>query len=207
MKKIGIVGGTFDPIHNGHLLLGKQACQEFELAQVWFMPSGAPPHKQDHEITESHYRCDMVKLAIEGDSRFTFSDFEVSRKGTTYTAETLRDLQRIYPDYEFFFIIGADSLYQMEHWYRPEIILSGITILVAEREYERAECGIQEKIAYLCKKYSAVIFRLHSPMIDISSERLRQAAAEGKSLANYVPEKVEQYIKAHHLYEVTKDEQ
>ncbi len=97
MSNIGIMGGTFDPIHNGHLLLGKQAYLEYNLDYIWFMPSGQPPHKKNRHVTDSVHRCAMVKLALQGESTFLFSDFEVSRKGNTYTAQTLALLKEAYP--------------------------------------------------------------------------------------------------------------
>ena len=122
MARIGILGGTFDPIHNGHLRLGKRAYEEFELESIWFMPSGVPPHKKDHRITEGKMRRDMVKLAIADTPCFLYSDFELKRKGDTYTAQTLTLLHRERPEDEFYFIIGADSLYEIEHWYHPELL-------------------------------------------------------------------------------------
>lgn len=204
MADIGIMGGTFDPIHNGHLMLGRQAYQEFQLDQIWFMPSGQPPHKTDRHVTDSVHRGEMVKMAIASDSHFIYSDFEVSRAGKTYTADTVRTIRDAYPEHCFSFIIGADSLYQMEDWYHPEIVLSCVPILVACRAYDRARCDIHDQIRYLTQKYGGDIRLLHSPEIDISSEQLRRMASEGLPLSQYVPEQVEGYIKAHHLYEVTR---
>jgi len=114
MAEIGIMGGTFDPIHNGHLMLGRQAYEEYHLDEVWFMPSGNPPHKKDHLVTDAALRCKMVRLAIEGFPKFRLSEFEVQRTGNTYTAETLRLLHLHYPEHRFYFIVGADSLYEIE---------------------------------------------------------------------------------------------
>lgn len=204
MADIGIMGGTFDPIHNGHLMLGRQAYQEYQLDQIWFMPSGQPPHKTNHHVTDSAHRCEMVNLAIANDTHFAYSDFEVSRSGKTYTAETLRAVRDTYPEHCFSFIIGADSLFQIEGWYHPELVLSCVPILVASRAYDQALRNIHEQIRYLTQKYGGEIRLLHSPEIDISSEQLRRMASEGLSLSRFVPEQVERYIKAHHLYEVTE---
>lgn len=201
MARIGIMGGTFDPIHNGHLLLGKQAYQEYDLKQIWFMPSGRPPHKLDQAITGSRHRCDMVKLAIRDEPHFVFSDFEINRKGNTYTADTIQALMSLYHDHHFYFIIGADSLFQIESWYQPEIIFKCVPLLVAGREYEQAPRTIAEQIQYLQQKYDGQIQRLHCQEVDISSEHLRRLAADGKPLHPYVPKQVDTYIKNHHLYE------
>ena len=109
MRRIGILGGTFDPVHNGHLLLGEQAYREYGLDEIWFMPCGHPPHKKSRLVTQGKEREDMVKLAIASVSYFVYSDFELKREGNTYTAQTLTLLREAYPQHEFYFIIGADS--------------------------------------------------------------------------------------------------
>ena len=135
MRKIGIMGGTFDPIHNGHIMLGRQAYAEYNLDEVWYMPSGQPPHKKGRHVTESAERCHMVKLAIQDIPYFVFSDFEVRRTGkNTYTAETLALLGEKYPDVHFYFIVGADSLFEIEKWYHPEEVMARATLMAAHPE-------------------------------------------------------------------------
>lgn len=201
MADIGIMGGTFDPIHNGHLLLGKQAYEEYSLDQIWFMPSGKPPHKSDHHVTEVEERCEMVRLAIAEYPYFVYSDFEVRRSGNTYTAQTLRLLQEAYPDHRFFFIVGADSLFEIEKWYHPDAVMAQATLLVAGRDYEGAPRTLDAQIDYLCDKYGASIHRLHCSEVDISSAELREMEAKGKRLYQYVPKPVEQYIVTRGLYQ------
>lgn len=200
MAKIGIMGGTFDPIHNGHLLLGRQAHQEYELDEVWYMPSGIPPHKKDRRITSPEDRCAMVSLAIREYPWFRLSDFEIRREGNTYTAETLRLLGEEYPQHTFYFIIGADSLYQIEGWYHPEEVLRSTVLLAACREYPQAPRTIEEQRAYLMERYQADIRLLHCEEVDISSGELRQMHARGTRIYKYVPREVEAYIREHHLY-------
>lgn len=200
MAYIGIMGGTFDPIHNGHLLLGRQAYEEYELDQIWFMPSGTPPHKRDHYVTEVEDRCEMVRLAISDTPHFVLSEFEAKRGGNTYTSDTLRLLRETYPQHQFFFIIGADSLYQIEDWHCPADVMAQTTLLVAGRDYPQADCSIEERIAYLTERYHADIRQLHCEEFDISSGELREMIANGKPVFKYVPKAVEQYIETHRLY-------
>ncbi|MCI9360408.1 MAG: nicotinate (nicotinamide) nucleotide adenylyltransferase [Hungatella sp.] len=201
MANIGIVGGTFDPIHNGHLLLGRQAYEEYHLDSIWYMPSGQPPHKKSRIITDAKSRCDMVSLAIKGDEHFFLSKFETAREGNTYTAQTLKLLKEAYPGHEFFFIIGADSLYEIEHWYHPEQVLSSVIILAAEREYLKEHPSVDWQIAYLTEKYSCDIRKLHCQELDISSEEIRRMIGCREEISAFVPEKVEEYILCHHLYQ------
>jgi len=201
MARIGIMGGTFDPIHNGHLLLGKQAHTEYGLDRIWYMPSGQPPHKKDHRVTDAEDRCAMVKLAVGRISYFQFSDFEVSRPGNTYTAQTLALLKESFPDDTFYFIIGADSLYEIERWYHPEEVLAAVKILVAGREYSKEHRSIDEQIAYLSAKYPCSIQKLHSAEVDISSEEIRRMAGSKKDISRMVPKEVADYIRSHQLYQ------
>ena len=207
MAKIGIMGGTFDPIHNGHLLLGRQAHQEYGLDEIWFMPSGDPPHKKDHPITDAVARCDMVRLAIAGEPAFRLSEFEVRRPGNTYTSETLQLLAEKYPHHTFFFIAGADSIYEIEQWNRPELVMARTVFLVAAREYEQAESSLAQQIQYLEHRYHADIRLLHCQEIHISSNELRRMESRGKALCNYMPEAVARYIEAHGLYQEEQNEQ
>jgi nicotinate-nucleotide adenylyltransferase len=206
MSKIGIMGGTFDPIHNGHIVLGKQALKEYNLDKIWFMPTGHPPHKKDHKVTDASYRFQMVKLAIEGQEEFVCSDFELLLGGTTYTAKTLFLLHEKFPEHTFYFIIGADSLFEIEKWYEPKKVLSQAIILAADREYEEADKSIGAQIAYLTAHYNADIRRLHCREMDISSSEIRELVEEGESISDYVPEVVEEYIIRHRLYKEAEHE-
>lgn len=202
MKKIGIMGGTFDPIHYGHLALGNQAYKEYGLQEVWFMPSGQPPHKKDHFVTEADNRLEMTRLAIQPFPYFKCSDFEISRQGNTYTAQTLALLKEKLSDTEIFFIIGADSLYEIEKWFHPEKVMSMATLLVAGREYHKATKTLEEQRNYLAEKYGASIYFLHCDNMDISSEEIRKNISALPVSNPYVPEKVMEYIRLHHLYKI-----
>ena len=201
MKRIGIMGGTFDPVHNGHLLLGRQAYEEYDLDEIWYMPSHIPPHKKDHKITSSKDRLEMLRLALEGIPYCVVSEFEMKREGNTYTAQTLELLRREYPENRFYFIIGADSMFQIERWYHPEKVMSLTTLLVSGREYEGAERSFDEQIAYLTEKYGADIHPLHNGEVDIASAEIRRRVSEGKDILKDVPEAVAEYIRIRELYQ------
>lgn len=201
MGKIGIMGGTFDPIHNGHLLLAQQAYREFELDEIWFMPSGTPPHKTNKKISDAASRCSMTQLAIEGHPYFKFSDFEAVREGNTYTAKTLTLLKETYPQHHFYFIIGADSLYQIESWYHPEQVLEAVTVLAAPREYTKAHTEFDKQIEYLTERYNARILKMHFVEVEVSSEELRNKISNGESVLAYLPLRVAEYIEKNKLYQ------
>ena len=206
MAKIGILGGTFDPIHNGHLALGKQAYEQFGLDEIWFMLSGHPPHKKGRLVTEGKEREDMVKLAIASVPYFVYSDFELKREGNTYTAQTLTLLKEAYPQHEFYFIVGADSLYEIEQWYHPELVMKQAVLLAAARTYEKDHRDFEKQINYLQEKYGARIGMIQFKEMDISSRQIRKAVGSGQSVEKLVPGSVAGYIRIHGLYREAFDD-
>lgn len=200
MRKIGILGGTFDPIHNAHLVLAECSYEQFGLESVWFMPSKNPPHKQLQYIEAKEHRSNMVKLAVKDNAHFELSDFELSRPGLTFTADTLSVLRREYDDVEFYFIIGEDSLFNFENWKRPDQIFELAQIIVARRGiYE--DNIIKDKIIYLEDKYQTDSIKLlESPISNMASQLIRDNIKNGKSIKYYVPKDVEQYIYDNKLY-------
>lgn len=198
-KKIGIMGGTFNPIHNGHLILAESAYEQFHLDQIIFLPSGNPPHKDNVSYIDATHRCNMVKLAIQGNYHFEMSMEEVNRPGITYTSETLRQMRRVEPTTEFYFILGADSLFSFQTWHEPDKICQYCTILVATREGHDSN-DVEEKITELREKYHADIFRIISPDFDISSKLIRERLSAKRSVKYFIPEEVENYIKRNNLY-------
>lgn len=201
MMEIGILGGTFDPIHNGHLQLAQHAMEQFQLDKIWLMPSPNPPHKVGKKVTDYAMRAEMVELAISGFLHFERSDFENQRGGKSYTSDTLQALREQYPEIQFSFIMGADSLYEIETWHRPEVIFSLARILVAMRDYQKEHRELRVQSKYLREKYWADIEFISYPRVDISSEQIRQLCREKGSIASYVPAKVLEFIKQHHLYQ------
>lgn len=199
-RRVGIMGGTFDPIHIGHLILGENAYQQFGLDCVLFMPSGNPPHKKERNGRAStQERIDMVALAIEDNPHFVLSLEETHENGYTYTRETLARLTRENPDTDYYFIMGADSLFAFESWKEPQGICDLCTILVAVRNDVRTK-DMDSQIAYLTEKYHGQIQKLDTPNIEISSEALREHISQRRSLRYYMPSDVAKYIYTHHLY-------
>lgn len=203
-RKVGIMGGTFNPIHFGHLLLGEAAYQQFALDEVLFMPTKNPYYKKlSNSVTEED-RVKMVQLAIKDNSHFTFSGEELDREGTTYTVETLRDLTKRNPDCDYYFIMGADSLYHIESWKDTAQVLEMAVILVAGRG--DLSSSLNSQIEYIENKYDASIHFLNSPSLQISSNDIRRRVQTGESIRYLLPRDVEDYIYEHGLYREDKNE-
>lgn len=193
------MGGTFDPIHIGHLILGESAYMQFGLDKVLFMPSGNPPHKQQRDGATNDQRVDMVRLAISGNAHFELSLEEMHEDGYTYTKETLKRLTEENPDTDYFFIMGADSLFDFDGWKCPDQIARLCTIVVAVRDGLPAG-KLDMEISRVSSKYQADIRKLLSPNLDISSHMIRRWVREGGSIRYYVPETVRQYIQENEVY-------
>ena len=199
-KKIGIMGGTFDPIHMGHLILGEKTYEQLGLDKVWFMPAGNPPHKRNRKgRATDEQRVDMVRLAIENNPHFELSLMEMNEEGYTYTYRTLENLKEQNPDTDYYFIIGADSLYSFETWMEPLRICQACTLVVAVRNHTPLPDLVQE-MERLTQKYQGHFIRLDTMNIDVSSQLLREWTASGKSLRYYVPDEVIAYMKEHDIY-------
>ena len=194
--RIGIMGGTFDPIHNGHLAIAKTAYE------VWFLPNGNPPHKALTDIGSSiEDRIRMVELAIAGHTGFRLEAYEAYRKSISCSYETMEHFTKTYPKDDFFFIVGADSLFTVDKWVHPERLFPTCTILAAFRDEMNTREEMERQIHYLKERYHAKSELLISPVIKVSSSELRERIKAGKSIRGFVPEKVEEYIKKECLYE------
>ncbi|MFP3155481.1 nicotinate-nucleotide adenylyltransferase [Lachnospiraceae bacterium ZAX-1] len=198
-RKIGIMGGTFDPIHNGHLIIAENATEQFSLDKVYFIPTGLSPHKKDKLITSAEHRCNMISLAIEDNTNFSLSLLEIQSREVNYTHKTLEKLKFAEPNTDFYFILGADSLFSIENWASPEQILKNCTVLVAGREHPDVE-KLDTHIFYLCNRYNASIYRLYTPNFDVSSHDIRERVAQHTSIRYMVPLEVESYIAKNNLY-------
>ena len=199
MKKIGIMGGTFNPVHNVHLLLAEHAYCQFQLDEIMFMPSRRPPHKSLQEIADDEHRLNMLLLATKNNTHFSVSTEELNRDGITYTADTLISLHKSMPDTEFYFIIGGDSLRDIEHWYHPEIIFANAHVLASGR-YELSAEEVANKIKHLNNLFHTDIQLIDIPNLQISSQMLRSMHAAGESLRYLVPDEVNDYINNNQLY-------
>ena len=199
-KKIGIMGGTFNPIHFAHLLLAESAYNQFDLDEVLIMPTKNTYYKQMSNLVSEEDRVAMVQLAIDDNPHFSLSKLELDREGTTYTVETLRMLTKDHPDCEFYFIMGADSLFHIESWREPEEIFAMTNILVAGRGSEGDGSLLTSQIAYLNDKYDAKIYHLKSPNMEISSHNIRKRVYNGDSIRYLLPREVADYILQKGLY-------
>ena len=199
--KIGIMGGTFDPVHNGHLMLGHAAYKAFSLDQIWFMPNGNPPHKKSETIkSTAEDRMKMTSLAIAPFPEFVLQPYEALRAEVSCSYQTMEHFSKIYPDDEFYFIIGADSLMAIETWIHTERIFPTCTILATYRNEVKTKEEMNRQIQYLSEKYHAKIRLLETPLMPVSSHELRASLQSGDSVSEYMPAAVCSYIKQHHLY-------
>lgn len=199
-RRVGLMGGTFDPIHIGHLMLAECAYEQFGLEQVWFLPSGNPPHKTDRRGgATDRERLEMVELAIRDNPHFALNPEEMQREGYTYTRDTLRLMRRKYPDTEFYFIIGADSLMAFDTWKDPESICHDCVLAVAVRDQLDTEV-MGQKMQELEEKFQARIYLLQTPDVEISSSSLRNMQRAGRSIRYYVTDGVFEYINKNRIY-------
>lgn len=201
-KKIGIMGGTFNPIHIGHLILAETARTQFELDEILFIPSGHSYMKKDILIPPGEIRAEMTSLAIADNPFFALSLLEIERAGNTYTYETLKELKEANPNTEYFFILGADSLFALKSWKCPQQIFDACTILVAVRESSEFSAfdELQAEILRLQAKYHGKIELLQCGNMEISSTQIRKRIQKGESVRYLLPDKVIQYIQEKNLY-------
>lgn len=198
-KRVGIMGGTFNPIHLGHLIVAENAYEELQLNEVLFVPSGNPYMKEGTDVLDAKTRIDLVGEAIEDNHHFALSTIEVDRGGNSYSYETIEDLKKANPETEYFFMVGADSLFTMENWKYPEKIFGAVTVAVASRGGVDPE-KMAEQISYLEEKYGAKIVVLHSRAVELSSTQIRERVRKGESIRYMVRYKTEQLIRKNRLY-------
>jgi nicotinate-nucleotide adenylyltransferase len=202
LQKVGIMGGTFDPIHTGHLILAEAAYESFGLDYVLVMPNGNPPHKPGQVQVSMEDRIRMTELGIADNPHLRLSDCENTPLDYHYTYETLEYLRAANPGDEYYFILGADSLMSFDSWKEPGRICENCTILAATR-YRMEHQDLEKQIGYLKQRFDARIYLLETPNIDISSHMIRERLRQGKSIKYYVPAAVEAYILEQGFYGCT----
>lgn len=196
MSHIGILGGTFDPIHLGHLVMATYATSELHLDRVLLMPAQTPPHKRDREITATGHRLAMVRAAAASDPRLEVSELDLESDEPSYTAVLLERMRHEHPDDDLTFIIGADSLRDLPTWHRPDLVIRRARIAVARRPGVMIDDDVLDALPGLRERVT--IF--DSPLIDISSTDIRERVRAGLAITWTVPLAVETYIDEHGLY-------
>lgn len=204
IQRIAVMGGTFDPIHYGHLVTAEAVMHEYQIDRVLFVPSGQPPHKSNNQVTAAEHRFLMTLLATETNPNFFCSRIEIDRTGYTYTIDTIRELQRMYPGTEIYFITGADAFSQILTWKDPEILLSSCHFVAATRPgYSRKKAAPQ--IEAIVDRHINTLHYLEVPALAISSSDIRSRVREGRPVKYLLPETVENYIIKHGLYRTGSD--
>lgn len=198
-RKIGIFGGSFDPIHQGHMNIARSAYEEFSLDEVWFIPAGHSPNKDERGMTSAVHRAQMVELAIASYPYFKLSRMEIDAQHTSYTYLTLSKIKEQYPNAELYFIMGADSLDYFEKWKHPEIICEKAIILAAVRD-DMDVAVIHKKIIEIQSLFPARIYPIHGGRTEVSSTQIRSMYKETQRVSEMIPDAVERYIREHGLY-------
>lgn len=207
MAKIGILGGTFNPIHKGHIEIAKAAYEQYNLDEIWFMPNHIPAYKETYNLLSGDQRIEMIKLAIAPYTHFLTSDYEVKKEGKTYTYETMTSLKEKFPEYDFYFIMGADSLFYFDKWVHPEIITKLTKIIVASRN-QASKDELQKQIQYLTNLFGNDVFHIVDTLdYPYSSTKIREGIQKEEYLLkntfcmdNGLKEEVFQYILDNNLY-------
>lgn len=198
MKKYGIFGGSFNPIHYGHLMICEYIKEEMGLDKVIFIPTGNPPHKDLGVSAEDRY--EMVRLAISPNPDFEISDIETTRVNLSYTVDTIRELKKIYKEEKLYFLIGLDSLFQLKTWKKIGDLSKEIEFVVALRPGYIDKEEINNEIDFLRENFGTRINLIKTPLYEISSTDLRDRIHEGKSLRYLIPKKVLDYIEESGFY-------
>lgn len=198
--KVGILGGTFDPVHYGHLILAEQARVEAQLDQIIFMPAMVQPFKLNTKIAPGEHRFEMLKLAVAGNSSFTVSEMELNSSEVSYTIKTLRECKACLGGAcELFFIIGTDAFLEIEKWYKAEDLLKEFSFVVGTRPgYKEVE--LRKKIEGFRDTYGTNIIEINNSEVEISSTDIKSRITNNKSIKYLLPEAVEDYIYKNKLY-------
>jgi nicotinate-nucleotide adenylyltransferase len=197
--KKAIFGGTFDPIHIGHIHIAYEALYNLNLDKIIFMPAGNPPHKTNKLITDAKIRYQLVKNAIENENHFEISDYEINKKENSYTYETNEFFSELDSNIEWYFLIGADSLMELNKWKNVDRILNSCKLIVYNRAGFTKEEMLMQKY-YIEQKFNKKIVFLDMPILDISSTNIRNNIKEGRTVNYLLPRGVEEIIVNFQLY-------
>lgn len=201
-ERIGILGGTFDPVHYAHLAIAEEVYCALDLTRVLFVPAGQPPHKIGEQITPAEHRVAMLELAIRANPHFSLSLVDVERAGPSYTVDTLRLLRHQWgAGAEFYFVIGGDGLKDLPTWYDPAGILAQATIVALMRPGYAEVSAEREKLAARLPAIEQRLVAVEGPRMDLSSTELRRRVAAGRPIKYQTPDEVEEYIRRHRLYQ------
>jgi len=204
--RVGVLGGTFDPIHIGHLVAAEEVRAQLGLDRVVFVPGGLPPHKLTDDVSSVDHRLAMVKLAIVSNPYFTVSRVDIDRFGPCYTVDTIELLRdewgQAAGDVELYFILGSDSLVDIVTWYRPVRLIRSCRLAVMERPGYRVD---MEELERLLPGITSRVHFINSPQLDISSTDVQERVRQGLPIKYQVPEAVEDYIYEHELYAVKRE--
>jgi nicotinate-nucleotide adenylyltransferase len=201
LGRVGVFGGTFDPVHNGHIIIAREMARALDLDRVLFVLAARPPHKSVQSVTENIHRLEMLRRALEGETRFEVSDIELRRAGKSYTADTLEELASEMAPASLVFLMGEDSLRDLPNWHEPDRIVRFAEIGVAARP------GINVDVGSVYQRIPNATGRIHlveTSEVPISSQEIRERVAKHLPIATLVPSGVEEYIHANHLYEALK---
>jgi len=200
MTRLGVMGGTFDPIHYGHLVAAESARESFGLDRILFVPAGQPPHKAEVPVTAAEHRYAMTLLATASNPRFDVSRIELDRPGPSYTVDTITALRELHgPEAEIFFVTGADAIMEIFSWNRSDALLESCQFIAVTRPGTSAR-RLQEWVARLEQGHGRRFHRVAVPGVAISSTDIRQRVRDGRPIRYLVPEAVEVYIQKHRLY-------
>lgn len=195
--RVGIMGGSFDPVHWGHIQIARLARDQLCLNKVLFLPAGDPPHK--HRLAEKHHRLEMVRLALQGENGFEACGLEIDRPGVTYTVDTLRELNRRMPGHPLIYIVGVDTLFYLETWKDAGCALKMCELAVVNRDGFTGG-DVREKARQIEARYQTKVHLLQGSGPEISSTQVRALGSDVEALSRYVPQAVARYISEHHLY-------
>ena len=199
-KSFAILGGTFDPIHLGHIKTAKSILALTSVEKILFIPLGNPPHKDENNVSSAYHRLNMLNLAVEGEKDFLISTMEIERNGKTYTIDTIKELKKLLGNtIKFFFIIGTDELLLINTWKNYEELLKICSFIAVKRPGYKDKL-LEEAVACLTKNYDANIRIVEIPPVDVSSSEIRKNIKNGISIKGLIDEKVLNYIKENNLY-------